>query len=132
MFEEKGIYISVTSWENDADNYKTEVVGPVPKEDVSKTLSVVKLFRSRNSRHDGENLGNSEIPYYDESDEHPIKSKINEIELIEQSLTEPFDIIDDLIGSWADGEYYRVYESHEVFEVKEPVINITKEFEDDA
>jgi hypothetical protein len=38
------------------------------------------------------------------------------------------DALYDIIGSWADGEYWRVFESFEVFWIPEQIKNVTSEF----
>ncbi len=60
-----GYMIQVTSWENDADNYRTETIDGLPKkEDVSFLIDWVKTFLSNGNRREKtglENLGNAEI-----------------------------------------------------------------------
>jgi len=47
-----GYRISVTSWENDADNYRTECLEGLSKEVVSFYVDFSKLFTSKNNRSD--------------------------------------------------------------------------------
>jgi hypothetical protein len=44
-----GYRVVVTSWENDADNYKTEMVEGLSRDDVSLLVDVIQLFYSKNN-----------------------------------------------------------------------------------
>jgi hypothetical protein len=45
-----GYRLSITSWENDADAYHTEIVEGISKERVEFILELCRLFRSKNQK----------------------------------------------------------------------------------
>ena len=57
-----GYRVSITSWENDADNYKTEFMEGLQKSSVEFLIDFAKLFYSRHNYHDLEGHGNMYDP----------------------------------------------------------------------
>jgi hypothetical protein len=55
-----GYQLHITTWENDADNYHTQVMSGLSKEDVAFYVELAKGFRSKNSRPKG-GLGNQQV-----------------------------------------------------------------------
>lgn len=47
-----GYRLSVTSWANDADNYKNEMVEGLTLDEVKFRVDFIKLFTSKNNRND--------------------------------------------------------------------------------
>lgn len=99
----RNVYIiSVISWENDGDNYKTETF---KTKDELEALSVAKFLDWLNSIEYDQD---GEIPFdeFDKTDTTYSKDdKFND------------DLTDDfyrLIGSWDDGQAYRVLDSWSV------------------
>lgn len=59
LVKAKGYHIVVTSWENDADYYKTESIHYADRADVEKAVKILRLFTSvNNHKHPG--IGNSQ------------------------------------------------------------------------
>lgn len=120
----KGFLIRVTSWENDADNYKTKEVNVDTEERAKQVVKFCWLFGSRRLRGD-RGIGNIHGDYH--ADEVDGAQKV----LIQFYHDNPnfFDEIPedpDYIGDWmidfaydlglSGGEYYtRVCEKVEVF-----------------
>lgn len=81
-----GYQLHVTSWENDADDYGTEIISGLTEADVRFLLSIAKQFTSRHGSGGGlGNQGNSSSVL---------------VKLIEQALTDHPDISDDLRSVW--------------------------------
>jgi hypothetical protein len=59
-----GYRVTIESWENDADNYKTKVVEGLNESSVKFIIDFVKLFYSKNNYHGPKGFGN----IYDPSD----------------------------------------------------------------
>lgn len=128
-----GYQLHITTWENDADNYKTETINGLTKGEVKYLISVAKLFYSENGRNCIE-FGNSscsnenrkklwesfkKIPVPDDVSEYWILNDINE-------LNDAF--ICRLIGIWNEGSLFRVYDSFKVYYIPEEVLDVTSEF----
>lgn len=129
MFTELGYYIEVTTYENDADNYKS-VVKKLSGAEIQKIVPYIKMFRSSHSR-DIKNsegnicLGNKDIPgYNDDPHVNPIKEIVWEAE---QELGEElWEVVEELIGWWDYGERYRVMERYKVYYCAAPVADMTQ------
>jgi hypothetical protein len=81
-----GYQLHVTSWENDADDYGTEIISGLTEADVRFLLSIAKQFTSRHGSGSGlGNQGNSSSVL---------------VKLIEQALTDHPSISDDLRSVW--------------------------------
>lgn len=134
----KGYLIRVTSWENDADNYRTEEVHEVSKKKAKQVVEFAKLFESRSRGKGGiGNLGDDEgyvarvafNKFYekhpdffvDEENPLPDKAKIDEDYLADVVGDWGFDIASDL--GLGGSEYYctRVCDSVKVFYFPEDV-----------
>lgn len=84
-----GYQLHVTSWENDADDYGTEIISGLTEVDVRFLLSIAKQFTSKHSLADsGLGLGNQG------------NSSLVLARLIEKALTDHPDISDDLRSVW--------------------------------
>jgi hypothetical protein len=59
-----GFQIQFSSWENDGDNYKTQIVNGLGEEDVKFYLTIANRFTSRNDWHQ-KGFGNDGISYQD-------------------------------------------------------------------
>jgi hypothetical protein len=53
-----GYRVTIESWENDADNYKTKVVEGLNESSVKFIIDFVKLFYSKNNYHGPKGFGN--------------------------------------------------------------------------
>lgn len=58
----KGYRITVTSWENDADNYNTKTMDGFTKEEAHLFIDIFKLFYSKNNRSNKGCFGNIYSP----------------------------------------------------------------------
>jgi hypothetical protein len=151
-----GYLVRVTSWENDADNYKTVERAGLSESDARFFIRAAQLFRSVN-RHefgDAPRFGNADIrgdrpgrandaglpdalealvrehkavfgsvPQYWDTDTWK-----NEAQHAEYRVDYTHEVFYDLIGTWAEGEYWRVYESHVVLFVPEVIRDVTASF----
>jgi hypothetical protein len=124
VIKKAGYYVSVTSWENDGDNYKTKDVHFDDLEKAKFALEICKKFKSsgRGGFIDDE-LGNTQffrdghLEMYHEALEKHIKSlflKYNVPEEFGEREYVEYEIIDELIDSWGDGEMMRVFESGKI------------------
>lgn len=105
---EKGYLVEVTTWENDGDSYKTESVSVDSELQVKEILAVLQRFGSTNTHKKG---------YFGNADVYESRRAISELW---DSLDFELDV-HNLIGTWADGEYYRVVESVHVFHVEKEI-----------
>lgn len=124
---EQGYMVVVTSWENDADNYKTETLSGLNRSEAKFYFEACNLMRSI---YRGGKYGNQYIEGYvtgeDSSFVKDLKklAQNNNLDVFEYAHE---DVLDDLIGIWCEGERYRVCESCEVYynpaEIKLETIN---------
>ena len=54
----KGLAMAITTWENDADRYSTQMVYGLEKEEINQVIHVLEWFSSNGRR--GEYLGNND------------------------------------------------------------------------
>jgi hypothetical protein len=131
-----GYRISVTTWENDADNYRTETIEGVPEKHVPFIVAVCKLLRSKNGRNDTKCFGNMyepsehEMEAYHEAlqkviDQHPDRPKYcDDPEGVEECLL--YEL------GFGSSEYYatRVFESIKIEHIPEKITlqDVTSKF----
>lgn len=95
-----GYRLSVTSWENDADNYNTEIVDGLSKSEVQLAVDLLNLVKDSSSNTDL--FGNMYDP--DESEIEAFKAAIEEVfkkNGIEEE--QPFDLAMDLYYDYGIG-----------------------------
>ena len=124
-----GFLLRITSWENDGDNYKTVSLDGLTLELVRFYVEFCKLFRSVNSSPGL--FGNKEIDRDDQLQDvvHQLALKYNIYDV--HQFPEDMDWSDfqyDIIGRSNCGDYYRVFDSAEVFYLAETAKNVTKAF----
>ena len=68
-----GYCVSITSWENDADNYQTHTIDGLTKEEARSVVDIAHLFVSKNGKPKG--YGN----YYDDAPWADISNDIKAI-----------------------------------------------------
>lgn len=144
-----GYQLQITSWENDADCYKTQVFSGLTKEDCQFLIELGKLFRSDYRVKKGEKaFGGScgrEIAFdvvMDAYDAVIAKHK----DKITPSLLEQFqvergeddeyhygDCIAELVGYpeeeyYHEIQYFRVFDSYKVYLYPEAIREVTEEF----
>jgi hypothetical protein len=111
-----GITVAVTTWENDADNYVTKTLSGMSKECAIAVHNFCKLFVSKNGWKEKGfgNFDTSDLDY----DEVSIKLTATDLLLIEAELNSSVeDLFDNLIGTWCDGEYVRVFDNIKFLDV---------------
>ena len=137
-----GYQLSVTTWENDADNYKTKTFPGLTKEDVKFYLHFLFHFRSHwMNEKVGEGYGNTEVSFEKEkaalgsawknfppSSSDLVEDVQNSLEYWETGHTYSCDWAYELVGNWNEGGLYRVFESFKVHLFREPVPDVTEEF----
>ena len=127
----QGYRITVTSWENDADNYNTKIISGLSLEDAKFTVDFIKLFKSQNDIPAG--IGNMYDPNPIEiSEAHQAVAEVfNKHEWPAHFTFEDWhDVAYDL--GLSRGEFFtRVMESFVVEYIPEDIVikNVTGEFE---
>lgn len=135
-----GYQLSITSWENDADNYNTITISGLTFEDVKFYLHFLSFFRSAYSyKGEGEYFGNRDIDECPEAYYIALSSAYENFppsspELL-KCIVEYMDNLDwchdwasDIIGSWNEGSSYRVYDSFEVHYFETSGKDVSQEF----
>lgn len=105
-----GITVVVTSWENDADNYRDKFLTGLSKECALAVGNFCNLFSSRNNQK-RPGLGNSAMTQLDFDD---IAKSLSESDLKVLTDSVNFTLVDlfyELVGDWCEGEYSRVVEN---------------------
>ncbi len=142
-----GYQLHITSWENDADNYKTKIIQGLTKEDVQFYLHFLRHFYSQYSRHKdmiGPGFGNMERRKCPEAESIAITTAFEAfppsspelLDSVKQSIefwkNDPEDSCDwvlELLGYWYDK--YRVFDSFEVYYIPAEIQNVTDKFDDE-
>ena len=145
-----GYQLQITSWENDADCYKTQVFSGLTKEDCKFLIELGKLFRSDYRVKKGEKAfgGGSgrDVTMEEVMDAYDAVIQKHQ-DKITPSLLEQFKVdrdeeyaedgynenITELVGYpeedyYSEIQYFRVFDSYEVFYHPGPVQNVTSEF----
>jgi hypothetical protein len=133
-----GYQLHITSWENDGDNYKTQIISGLTKEDVQFYLHFLNHFGNDGS------YGNENTYEYSDAEKIAItnayeKCRPTSPELLEkvkrsiirwETSNDSCDWVYDTIGFGEEGECYRVFDDYEVYLIKKPIPNVTEEFVD--
>jgi hypothetical protein len=133
-----GYQLHITSWENDADNYKTEILSGLTKEDVQFYLHFLNHFESHNP------YGNECIQDHPDAEKiaitnayekcRPTSSQL--LEDVENSIEhwktsdDSCDWVYESLGVFGEGYFYRVFDSCKVYLIQTPIPNVTGEFVD--
>jgi hypothetical protein len=142
-----GYLLKIRSWKNDADFYNTKEVDGLSWHEAFFLIKVAQLFQSQDSETTKDCFGNNDIDYLaaseviDEIANNFRKQGFSLPKEWEQHYKEDegffneefyYDQIENLIGTWNCGEcteYFRVFDSFEVFWVPENAIkNVTYRF----
>lgn len=144
-----GYQLHITSWENDADNYKTEVIQGLTKEDVQFYLHFLRHFYSSYCRYKdmiGPGYGNLDIDECMEAESIAITSAFEafppsspqllddvkqSIEFWKENSRCSCDWVYKTIGTWGEGDRYRVFDSFEVYYIPTEIENVTDKFDDE-
>lgn len=145
VFIPKGYEIHISSWENDGDDYSTQVISGLSKEDVKFYIETIKLFSAYigniyNTLSNSEYGWNQKNSILDVFDKHPKskaamqwKSKFYGSEEEGASSDESYHFITHILGRPVQYNYgfCRVYESHKVYYLKDDVSYVYDEIPDD-
>src|SRR5690242_16342422 len=148
-----GFLLKITTWENDADNYRTVDYQSTISDHIEFMIDVCMMFKSKNW---GGKYGNSDIgeesTKYRQGDAELVKDLMALVEkyhskgkLVPEEFdytafdTDSVDCHEDwlrdacyeLIGSWCDGEYWRVFESYTVLFIPGEIEDVTSHFKKD-
>jgi hypothetical protein len=146
-----GYLLKIDTWENDADNYKTEELQGLTADEVRFYIMIAECFKS-GSNNGQATLGNTDIfsrfGRNRRSVDHTeyLDNKIAEwkaagnfvpqdwIRNVDEEIDEDDDdyfymeLLYNLVGTWADGEYWRVFSGFTVHLVPEAIKDVTAEF----
>lgn len=131
-----GYQLHITSWENDADNYKTKILSGLTKEDVQFYLHFLNHFEMDKPYENGS------ITEYPDAEKIAITNAYEKcrptsshlLEDVENSIEhwktsdDSCDWVYETIGTWGEGDFYRVFDSCEVYLIRTPIPNVTGEF----
>ena len=140
----KGLQMHIDTWENDGDNYKTQVLSGLTKEDILFYIDILNLFGGSNLDSDGKmipDFGNDDIHHslicnYIASimDNHSNIS-LSVKDVWTESLNDNYSMVDaiyNILGAPVECEYgfCRVFEDFRVYNIPEEIIfvDITDEF----
>lgn len=138
-----GFQLHVTTWENDADHYRTEIISGLSEDDVRFLVSIAQEFKSRNGSPKG--LGNGSV------DGEQLRELIREKLFDHPNISEDvrttwqegaddegaaYSLISDMLlgtpqeeGYWDEGNFCRVFDGFQVFYFPEAVRDVTANFE---
>jgi hypothetical protein len=131
-----GYQLNIISWENDADNYRTNIIYGLTKEDVQFYLHFLNHFKSHKP------YGNEDIQDYPDAEKIAITNAYEKCRPTSPQLLEDVknsieywktndyscEWVYETIGIWNEGEYYRVFDHCEVYLIRTPIPNVTGEF----
>lgn len=127
-----GYRITVTSWENDADNYNTKILEGLTLEDAKFTVDFIKLFTSQNSRPNP-GIGNMYEPSEGEIEKanQAVADVFNKHEWPTNFNFEDWTYIAYELGLSCGEFFTRAMESFVVEYIPEDIVikNVTGEFE---
>lgn len=136
MIIKAGYRLSVTSWENDADNYQTHSIDGLNEETVKNLIKLVSLFESSSNSKD--KFGNMYEPSEEEIEKMDTElNKFKEVLGYKDTDTdkENADYIKecwlDPLGLYSSGEFYtRVFDKYTVEYVPTKIVieDVTKKF----
>lgn len=151
-----GYLLKITTWENDADNYNTKEIAGLSRSEAIFLIKVCQLFKSCNQggKYDIWWPGQEPSTYQRKTDEGMVEDimtfcdtyrvqewglipegwnwrqfETNGVKIEDVARDYYNELLYDLgLGSWADGEYRRVFESFKVLRVPEVIQDVTDEF----
>lgn len=142
-FISPGYQLHIDSWENDADNGKTQIFSGLTKEDVQFYIYFLNHFISSSCTNTSIVLyGNTFIEEYPDAEKIAITNAYEKcrpttpqlLKQVEDSIeywkTSDYscDWVDQTIGIWSQGERYRVFDYCKVYLVSTSIPNVTEEF----
>ncbi|ATW62717.1 hypothetical protein SCBWM1_gp33 [Synechococcus phage S-CBWM1] len=124
-----GFMLSIRSWENDADLWKSEVLYGLQEGDVRFYLYVLKSYGIDNGGNRKTDGGEEISVLKSALEEFPPESQdlLDDVkEMVD--LGESSDFFEDLVGIDTSGEFYRVIDSATVHYIPELCLNVTERF----
>jgi hypothetical protein len=128
-----GYALTIHSWESDADNPREQVLYGLKKGDVKFYIALLKQF----APHWDGGFGNTEVRKLDPL--IPVMRAYNECapesKLLKRDVIDNIDsgdwchgFLQDVIDSWGEGEFWRVFERAEVYYITVKCKDCTSEF----
>lgn len=130
-----GFMLEITSWENDADNYKTIQISGLTKEKCQLYINIIKLFKCNHYSNDN-NFGNLyaeyDSPVVGKASDAVVALLVNfdEIDGVnerEHALEEIADYMTQFLGC-GKNYVFRAYDSHKVYFVPTDIEEVTQDF----
>lgn len=137
-----GIQLRITTWENDLDDFSTQIISGLTEADVAFYLAIATLFRSKNHRPIP-GIGNQSVSsdtlleiVNDVLAKHPdISQETKDTWSSKEAVlfeNEVYDLFAEHILGYPvqieDPNFCRVFDSFEVFEIRLPIENVTERF----
>lgn len=131
-----GYQIQIVTWENDADNYMTNVISGLTQAQAKMHYELAMFFVSGTNNKgkglDGRgNYGNADVSYEGGGHGTPEGDRFSRNQFDETAFTAEFlefckdtglntekfhgDLYETVVGTWCEGEYLRVVESIKVY-----------------
>jgi hypothetical protein len=130
-----GYQLSIISWENDGDNYKTKILNGLTKEDVKFYIHFLKHFQSTYGNEDVSEHPNAEKiaiesawKKFPPSSPQLVQDVKDSIEGWKVNPNESYDWIYATIEYSCEGESYRVFESYKVHLIPHTIPDVTNQF----
>ena len=126
-----GYQITITSWENDADNYKDVTIGGLTKDRVKYIIAMCSLFTSNKHgnlydvRHDSQEVFLARLDMVAVASAYTDVLEPNEIEYI---CEDPSEYMNTFISNGTDYTF-RVFDSYKVHLMPIDIADVTNEFE---
>lgn len=132
-----GYALTIHSWENDADNPREQILYGLKKDDVKFYIALLKQFVSGSNGNEG-CYGNTDvcdlldatIPIVRAYNECAPESAFLKTEVIEclNNSNWAHDFLLEVIDSWCEGDYWRVFERAEIHYIPQECEDCTSEF----
>lgn len=133
-----GYQLHVTTWENDADAYNTEIFSGLTETDVKFLLSIAKKFVSKNNSRNG--LGNGGVP--SKKLLKVVNDALKKFPDVSQKIRDDFTVDEDTVWEaiteilgypvseyyWEEENFCRVFDRYEVFLIETPIKDVSAQF----
>lgn len=126
-----GYQITITSWENDGDNYNNVTLNGLTKDRVKYIIAICKLFTSRghgnlyDASHDSSEVSLARI---DMASTASAYTDIVNSDELDHLFQEPADYMAQFLGSGEDYTF-RVFDSYKVHYVPVDIADVTYDFQ---
>lgn len=120
--------VIVETWENDADNYAKQVFDGLTWLEAEFYVCLASLFRPEWKNNSAQSYGNEENNYALELDAI-IKTQAKCPFAFEDSSAKDLThLIHDIIGTWNDGDFYRVVDNIQVYYLESSLEDLYSQF----